>query len=321
MNPTDGSKCEITTDVNPVCNPAKTGAQSSPVQVTDSLCSIGSASNFLTTGANPTNYSWTCNNAGKSINCSASYNQNIPVCSPGSVHGTQSSPITSNTSGLCPAGQTVGGFTATTVGTTTSYAWSCNNSAVGGACSASYTCNPNNNTNFDLRIKKYAKSEDVFASVFNTEDFNYNIVVENRGTGSTSGITTVVDVLPSPVTLRATPTGNGWTCTGSAGSTSYTCTSSEVVTQGQLYPVITVPVRIINLAYRIGGYTNTAFVQNPNEVVGKRCFADNRMPTGNESQCTEDVYNTDPATINPPNPNGYDLRLKKYVNGDDNSTR
>ena len=45
------------------------------------------------------------------------------------------------------------------------------------------------------------------------------------------------------------------------------------------------------------------------------------MPTGNEIQCTEDTFNADPATINPPNPTGYDLRLKKYVNGDDNSTR
>ncbi len=45
------------------------------------------------------------------------------------------------------------------------------------------------------------------------------------------------------------------------------------------------------------------------------------MPTGNEIQCTEDTFNADPATVNPPNPTGYDLRLKKYVNGDDNSTR
>lgn len=45
------------------------------------------------------------------------------------------------------------------------------------------------------------------------------------------------------------------------------------------------------------------------------------MPTGNETQCTQDVFNADPASVNPPNPNGYDLRLKKYVNGDDESTR
>lgn len=174
--------------------------------------------------------------------------------------------------------------------------------------------------NFDLRIKKYAKSEDVFAGVSNTEDFNYNVVVENRGTGSVSGVTTVVDTLPSPIVLRATPTGNGWSCTGAAGSASFTCTSTAATAENQVFPVITIPVSISNLPYRAGGYTNTAFVHNPNEVVGKRCFADGHMPTGNETQCTQDTFNADPVTVNPPNPTGYDLRLKKYVNGDDDST-
>ena len=66
--------------------------------------------------------------------------------------------------------------------------------------------------NFDLSIKKYAKSEDVFASVDNTENFNYTIVVRNNGTGAVTGTTTVRDNLPPSVLLRATPSGNGWNC-------------------------------------------------------------------------------------------------------------
>ena len=71
-------------------------------------------------------------------------------------------------------------------------------------------------SNFDLRIKKYAKSEDIFAQIESTEDYNYNVVVQNVGPETTTGITTVVDILPSPIVLRATPTGNGWSCTGTA---------------------------------------------------------------------------------------------------------
>jgi hypothetical protein len=52
-------------------------------------------------------------------------------------------------------------------------------------CTANYTPSvPPTPGNFDLSIKKYAKSEDVFASVDNTENFNYTIVVRNNGTGA-----------------------------------------------------------------------------------------------------------------------------------------
>lgn len=61
------------------------------------------------------------------------------LCTPGTTTGVQASAVTAVTSGLCPVGQTVGDFTALTLGTTTNYSWSCNGSAIGGACSASYT--------------------------------------------------------------------------------------------------------------------------------------------------------------------------------------
>lgn len=92
----------------------------------------------------------------------------------------------------------------------------------------------------------------MFASIDNTEDFNYNILVENHGTGVTTGVTTVVNNLPSPVVLRATPTGNGWTCTGAVGTSNFTCTSNSVIPAGQLYSVITVPVRVTGITYFAG---------------------------------------------------------------------
>lgn len=177
-------------------------------------------------------------------------------------------------------------------------------------------------TGFDLSIKKYAKSEDVFAVIENNEDFNYTVVVQNNGTGATSGVTTVKDVLPNFITLRAQPSGNGWDCSASSGvgGKEVTCTTSAVVDAHQVFNVITIPVRATNASYQANGIVNRAFVHNPNEVAGKRCSADNSMPAGSESQCSEDKNNSDPATVNPPNPNGFDLRLKKYVNGDDEAS-
>ena len=184
--------------------------------------------------------------------------------------------------------------------------------------------------NFDLSIKKYAKSEDVFASVDNTENFNYTIVVRNNGTGTVTGLTTVADALPAPIVLRGTPSGNGWTCTGTDGSSAFTCTTTESYPARTEFNVITVPVRVTNLVFRSAGYMNYAYVQNPNEAKGKQCNTDGSLPNPSlagangenpRAVCNEDTNNLDPANVNPPNPNGFDLRIKKFVNGDDESSR
>lgn len=247
-----------------------------------------------------------------------------PVCNPAKT-GAQSAPVLA-TDTLCTTG-TVSGFASTQSGTTTNYTWSCNtNTAVN--CSANYT--PGNPTpgNFDLSIKKYAKSEDVFASVDNTEQFNYTIVVRNNGTGAVTGTTTVRDRLPAPITLRATPSGNGWTCTGAAGTSDITCTTTDSYPANTEFNVITVPVQVTNLTFRPEGYMNYAYVHNPQEADGYQCNANGSMPDpslgGTNGQtpravCNEDANNFDPANVNPPNPNGFDLRLKKFVKGDDES--
>ena len=57
---------------------------------------------------------------------------------------------------------------------------------------------------------------------------------------------------------------------------------------------------------------NNAVVHNPNETLP--CYADNRMPNGDESVCTNDPKNTDPAIISVGvAPIGFDLSLKKYI--------
>ncbi len=248
-----------------------------------------------------------------------------PVCNPAKT-GTQPAPVLA-TDTLCNVG-TVSAFVATASGNTTNYTWSCNtNTAVN--CSANYTVVPTSTGSFDLSIKKYAKSEDVFASVDNTENYNYTIVVRNNGTGAVTGTTTVKDKLPAPITLRATPSGNGWTCTGAAGAADFTCTTTKSYAPDTEFDVITVPVQITNLVFRPEGYVNYAYVQNPNETLGKQCNTNGSMPDpslgGTNGQtptavCNEDKNNFDPATVNPPNPNGFDLKLKKFVNGDDESS-
>jgi sugar lactone lactonase YvrE len=97
----------------------------------------------------------------------------------------------------------------------------------------------------------------------------YTIAVGNVGTAATSGTITVTDTLPAGLTLTATPSGSGWSCTGSAGATSFTCSSTAAIaartgsTPAAGQP-ITVPVSIgattnlgvksiTNVAHAFGG--------------------------------------------------------------------
>ncbi|MDD2892143.1 MAG: hypothetical protein PHQ95_04205, partial [Candidatus Gracilibacteria bacterium] len=107
------------------------------------LCPAGvTVGGFTATAVgNTTNYAWSCNGSSIGGLCVASYTTGGGgfSCTPGTTVGVQTTPITATTTGLCPAGVTVGGFTATAVGNTTNYAWSCNGSSIGGLCVASYT--------------------------------------------------------------------------------------------------------------------------------------------------------------------------------------
>ena len=175
---------------------------------------------------------------------------------------------------------------------------------------------------FDLGVKKYVDTlaqdaQDNTGAIDKNKgaDFSYQIVVTNYGPKTTSGTTTIKDILPTEIELRSTPPGTGWTCTSLTGTLS--CISTSVIASGATYPAITVPVRVATGA--TSAYiTNRAVVHNSLEV--GVCLTNNTMPAGNESQCI-DPKNTDPAVIRiPGNLTGFDLFLKKYIGSDDAQT-
>lgn len=67
------SSCKpvATPPTTPICDPARTGVQTSPL--TQGYCQTGTPSGFVKTGTNPENYTWSCNAGGNSVNCSANY--------------------------------------------------------------------------------------------------------------------------------------------------------------------------------------------------------------------------------------------------------
>ncbi|MBV9009153.1 MAG: VCBS repeat-containing protein, partial [Verrucomicrobia bacterium] len=67
----------------------------------------------------------------------------------------------------------------------------------------------------------------------------YTITVSNLGSAATSGTVTVTDVLPGGITGTEL-SGTGWICT----LTSVTCTRSDSLPAGSLYPAITIRVNV-----------------------------------------------------------------------------
>lgn len=114
---------------------------------------------------------------------------------------------------------------------------------------------------------------------------NYTITVSNSGTVAIGGTTRVTDTLPTGMTLSATPSGTGWTCTvagqtNAVGGNAVSCTSTTVVAPGASLPQLTVPVT----PSTNGSFTNTASVDNANEPLANR--------TDNSA--------SDPTTVAPP---------------------
>ncbi len=96
------------------------------------------------------------------------------------------------------------------------------------------------------------------------------------------------------MTLSGTVTGTSWTCTVSGADIG--CTTTQIVLSGAYYTDITVPVRITAGAGTT--VTNYAVVYNPNEE--NACKTDGSMPIGNETACTKDPKNIDPAQFTIP---------------------
>jgi uncharacterized repeat protein (TIGR01451 family) len=111
----------------------------------------------------------------------------------------------------------------------------------------------------DLRMTKTATINPVVPN----QNFEYRLTARNLGPlaiRSTNTIT-VTDTLPAGLTLRAQPTGSGWTCSPSsgfpiAGATTITCTRPGPLAVNADAPAITVPV----VATTAGTLVNNACV-------------------------------------------------------------
>lgn len=103
------------------------------------------------------------------------------------------------------------------------------NSVAGEDDQASVTVTPSP----DLQLVKTAASGFAVGAVG-----TYSISVNNLlGSNTTTGTYTVADTLPTGLTLAAPlPSGTGWTCTGSIGTSSFSCDSSTAMAAGTSNP-------------------------------------------------------------------------------------
>ena len=93
----------------------------------------------------------------------------------------------------------------------------------------------------------------------------YTLTASNSGTLATSGTITVVDNLPTGLTVAAIPTGTGWNCsTTVVGSSTATCTSATVIAAGATSPnPITLTVVVAAAAFP--SVTNAANISGGGE--------------------------------------------------------
>ncbi|MBL0088705.1 MAG: DUF11 domain-containing protein [Ideonella sp.] len=103
----------------------------------------------------------------------------------------------------------------------------------------------------DTPVTPKAPSPDlVVAKAANAANFTagangaYTLRVRNLGSGASVGSYSLSDRLPAGMTLAATPSGTGWSCTGAVGASSFSCSSAAVLAAGAEAPAITVGVNL-----------------------------------------------------------------------------
>jgi uncharacterized repeat protein (TIGR01451 family) len=114
----------------------------------------------------------------------------------------------------------------------------------------------------DLRV---AKSHSP-ATVTVNNRFTATLAVRNAGEVATTGSYTVSDKLLAGMTLAATPTGTGWSCTGAAGDTAFSCTSSTVLAAGATAAPITATLRVSADALARSPLQNLVLVEGGGEL-------------------------------------------------------
>ncbi len=95
---------------------------------------------------------------------------------------------------------------------------------------------------------------------------SYVIRVRNIGERATDAEYVVSDYLPIGIVLAGVPTGEGWTCTGTAGESRIQCASSRVLGAGETHPdAINVPVDVLPAALEQGTVNNAVVVSGGGE--------------------------------------------------------
>lgn len=96
----------------------------------------------------------------------------------------------------------------------------------------------------------------------------YRIHVRNAGAAPTTGSYTITDQLPAGLTLAATPAGSGWTCSGAAGASSFSCSSTAVIAAGALAPEIAATVNVAAAAAAASPLANVVWATGGGEPNG-----------------------------------------------------
>lgn len=95
---------------------------------------------------------------------------------------------------------------------------------------------------------------------------SYTIRVRNIGQQPSAGEYVVEDRLPAGLTLAATPTGSGWTCTGASGDDRFRCSSSAAIAAGAtLADAIVAQVRVDASAATGSPVNNAVLVEGGGE--------------------------------------------------------
>ncbi|MEK8049354.1 SdrD B-like domain-containing protein [Ideonella sp. DXS22W] len=125
----------------------------------------------------------------------------------------------------------------------------------------------------DLRVRK-THDEAIFTV---GKAATWRISVRNVGELASSGPYTVTDQLPVGVTLATTPSGNGWVCTGAAGASQFSCSSSTVIGVGSTSAdVITAVTTVGAAAAHASPVNNAVMVDGGGELEVRRPSAAER---------------------------------------------
>ena len=100
--------------------------------------------------------------------------------------------------------------------------------------------------------------------------FTATLAVRNAGEAATTGSYTVSDRLLAGMVLAGAPTGTGWACTGAAGDTAFSCSSSTVLAptgqSGSSAAPITAPLRVTADALARSPLQNLVLVEGGGEL-------------------------------------------------------